>query len=278
MRTVDHPNSMHETDSEAATSPRSVVGRACDRDTLTRHLNDYLATRSFKDASHNGLQVSGTPTVSYVVAGVTANKALIDAAIAVGADAILVHHGLFWKGDDPRLVGYHRERIASLLAANINLYAYHLPLDVHPDVGNNARLGHRLGLTAIENTGENGLISIGQLGVGVAVKSTVLAAYCARHYGRGVTLYASSQRLVKKIAWCTGAGGSLLREAIEAGADAFITGEIAEQHIHEARESDVALIAAGHHATERDGVDALGAHVAKLFGVAYQFIDVDSPR
>ena len=268
---------MQEADADDVPSSRTAVGHACDRDTLTRHLNDYLDIRRFKDAAYNGLQVGGKSTVSYVVAGVTANKALIDAAIAVGADTVVVHHGLFWKGDDPRLVGYHRERVAALLAANINLYAYHLPLDVHAELGNNALLGRRLGLTATESVGENGLISIGQLGVGVAVKSTVLAAYCARHYGRRVTLYASSQRLVRKIAWCTGAGGSLLREAIEAGADAYITGEIAEHHIHEARESDVALISAGHHATECDGVAALGAHIAKQFGVAYQFIDVDSP-
>ena len=175
---------MQEADADDVPSSRTAVGHACDRDTLTRHLNDYLDIRRFKDAAYNGLQVGGKSTVSYVVAGVTANKALIDAAIAVGADTVVVHHGLFWKGDDPRLVGYHRERVAALLAANINLYAYHLPLDVHAEIGNNALLGRRLGLTATESVGENGLISIGQLGVGVAVKSTVLAAYCARHYGR----------------------------------------------------------------------------------------------
>ena len=215
--------------------------------------------------------------VSHVAVGVTANKALIEAAVIVGADTILVHHGLFWKGDDPRLIGYHRERAAILLDADVNLYAYHLPLDVHAEVGNNACLGRRLGLSPTGSAGENGLVMLGQLGVGVAVKSAVLAAYCARHYGRRVTLFASSSRMIKNIAWCTGAGGSLLKDAIAAGADAFITGEVSEHHVHEARESDITLITAGHHATERDGVAALGAHIAQQFGVRYQFIDVDSP-
>lgn len=254
-----------------------VNGASIQRDELTRHLDTYLDIRRFKDAAVNGLQVSGRDTITHIVAGVTANKALIDAAIAAKADAILVHHGLFWKGDDPRLVGYHRERVAALLAANINLYAYHLPLDAHAEVGNNACLGRRLGLSPQGTAGDSGLVMTGQLGAGIAVRCTVLAAYCARHYGRRVTLFSHPDRPIRKIAWCTGAGGSLLGDAIEAGADAYITGEISEQHVHHARESNITLITAGHHATERDGVAALAAHLVQQFGLTYQFIDIDSP-
>ena len=247
------------------------------RDALTQHLNTYLDSRRFKDVAVNGLQVSGRDTIAHIVVGVTANKALIDAAVEAKADALIVHHGLFWKGDVPSLVGYHRERVAALLAANINLYAYHLPLDVHAEVGNNACLGRRLGLSPLGVTGDAGLVMLGRLGVNVAVRCTVLAAYVARHYGRRVTLFSRPERLIKTIAWCTGAGGSLLGDAIDAGADAFITGEISEQHVHQARESNITLIAAGHHATERDGVAGLAAHLVQQFGVTYQFIDISSP-
>ena len=277
MRTVDNPNFIQELGADTVMPIRATGGKKIERDELTRYLNAYLDVRSFKDAAYNGLQVSGRGMVSHVAVGVTANKALIEAAVIVGADTILVHHGMFWKGDDPRLIGFHRERAAMLLDADINLYAYHLPLDVHAEVGNNACLGRRLGLSPTGRAGDNNLVMLGQLGVGVAVKSTVLAAYCARHYGRRVTLFASSSRMIKNIAWCTGAGGSLLKDAIASGADAFITGEVSEHHVHEARESDITLITAGHHATERDGVAALGAHIAQQFGVRYQFIDVDSP-
>ena len=247
------------------------------RDALTLHIDSFLDSRNFKDVAVNGLQVSGRDTIAHIVVGVTANKALIDAAIEARADAMIVHHGLFWKGDDPRMVGYHRERVAALLAANINLYAYHLPLDVHAEVGNNACMGRRLALTRKGVAGESGLVMLGELGVNVPVRCTVLAAYVARHYGRRVTLYTHPERLIKTIAWCTGAGGSLLGDAIDAGADAFITGEISEQHVHQARESNVTLIGAGHHSTERDGVAGLASRLVQKFGVTYQFIDISSP-
>jgi dinuclear metal center YbgI/SA1388 family protein len=246
-------------------------------DDLTLHLDRFLDVRRFKDAAVNGLQVAGRDRVAHIVVGVTANKALIDAAVAAKADAIIVHHGVFWRGDDPRLVGYHRERLKALLAANINLYAYHLPLDAHAEVGNNACMGRRLNLTTLGVTGEAGLVMLGQLGVNVAVRCTVLASYVARHYGRRVTLFTHPERMIKTIAWCTGAGGSLLGDAIAAGADAYITGEISEQHVHQARESNITLITAGHHATERDGVAALAAHLVQTFGVTYEFIDINSP-
>lgn len=274
MRTIDPPNFIQ--DVENKTLNAQTFG-AVSRDALTLHIDSFLDSRNFKDVAVNGLQVSGRDTITHIVVGVTANKALIDAAIAAKADAVIVHHGLFWKGDDPAIVGYHRERIAALLAANINLYAYHLPLDVHAEVGNNACMGRRLRLSPIGTVGESGLVMLGQLGVNVALRCTVLAAYCARHYGRRVTLFTHPDRMIRSIAWCTGAGGGLLKDAIEAGADAFITGEISEQHVHHARESGITLIAAGHHATERDGVAALAGNLMQQFGVSHQFIDINSP-
>lgn len=274
MRSVEMPNSIHHVGAE---SVATATEKSVQRDQLARHLSAFLDCRRFKDAAVNGLQVAGREQIANIVVGVTANKALIDAAIAAKADAIIVHHGLFWKGDSPALVGYHRERVAALLAHNINLFAYHLPLDVHAEVGNNACLGRRLGLSPSGTCGEAGLVMLGQLGVSAEVRCTVLAAYVARHYGRRVTLFSHPDRPIRSIAWCTGAGGSLLTDAIEAGADAFITGEISEQHVHQARESNITLIAAGHHATERDGVAALAGHLVQQFGVSYQFIDINSP-
>jgi dinuclear metal center YbgI/SA1388 family protein len=274
VRTVD----LHDfiQDLEVATLS-SQTGGTVSRDELARHLNEYLDVRRCKDVALNGLQVSGRDTIAHIVVGVTANKALIDAAIEARADAVIVHHGIFWKGDSPALVGYHRERVAALLAANVSLFAYHLPLDVHAEVGNNACFGRRLGLSPTGAVGESGLVMMGKLGVNVGVRCTVLAAFVARHYGRRVTLFTHPDRTIRNIAWCTGAGGSLLGDAIEAGADAFITGEISEQHVHHARESNITLIAAGHHATERDGVAALASHLVQRFGVTYQFIDINSP-
>lgn len=274
MRGVDLHNFIQDLETRTLNPP--PVG-SVSRDVMTDHLNTFLDVGRFKDVAVNGLQVSGRDTIAHIVVGVTANKAMIDAAIAARADALIVHHGLFWKGDDPSIVGYHRERVAALLAANINLYAYHLPLDVHAVVGNNACLGRRLGLSPKGVVGDAGLVMLGQLGVNVALRCTVLAAYVARHYGRRVTLYTHPERMITTIAWCTGAGGSLLKDAIDAGADAFITGEISEQHVHQARESNITLIAAGHHATERDGVAALAANLVQQFGVTYQFIDISSP-
>jgi dinuclear metal center YbgI/SA1388 family protein len=271
MRTIDTPNFMQ--DADVSDLKQGHVSRA----ELARHLSRHLETHRFKDVAPNGLQVEGADTIRHIVTGVTANQVLIDAAIAAGADTLIVHHGLFWKGDDPCVVGFHRARIARLVQHNINLFAYHLPLDAHAELGNNVQMAKKLGLTVTGSTGEANLTLLGHLGNGIAVKSVLLAAFVARHYGSRVALYASSSQPIRTIAWCTGAGGGFLRDAIAAGAHAFITGEISEHHIHLARESNVTLIAAGHHATERGGVATLGGYIAHRYGVRQQFIDVDSP-
>lgn len=271
MRDAESTNFMQQAD---PTLPRAT---AVSRETLSRYLSELLDVRRFKDVAPNGLQVEGTPMIHKIVTGVTANEALLEAAINAHADAVIVHHGLFWKGDDPRIVGFHRKRVAHLISRNVNLFAYHLPLDAHAEVGNNVQLAKRLGLNIMGATGEADLVLYGHLGSGIPVRPAVLAAFCARHFGNRVALYTSSVGLVQKIAWCTGAGGSLLRDAIDAGAEAFITGEISEHHIHVARESNVTLITLGHHASERDGVLRLGEHLATKYKVACQFIDIDSP-
>jgi dinuclear metal center YbgI/SA1388 family protein len=209
---------------------------------------------------------------------VTASRALIEAAIAAQADTIFVHHGLFWKGQDGRVTGWMKQRLALLLAHEINLLAYHLPLDAHPTLGNNAQLGWVLGLTAQARFGEQDL---GFLGVRVDSdgfeSAEVLVQHVKNKLNRPVTLVNGALAAIKKIAWCSGGAQSYFEAAIAAGADAFITGEISEPQAHLARECGVAYLACGHHASERYGAPAVAAHVAAELGLAHEFIDIDNP-
>ena len=242
---------------------------------IEAHLASLLAVEGFKDYGPNGLQVQGTDQVRHLVSGVTASLALIDAAIGAGADTILVHHGLFWRGQDGRLTGWLRDRVARLLAANVNLLAYHLPLDAHPVHGNNAQLGLRLGLRADARFGEQQLGFIGP--AGDAISAAELARQATSVLGRAPTWLGGDGRPLRRVAWCTGGAQGYFEAAIAAGADAFITGEISEPQAHLARETGVAFLACGHHATERYGAPALGAHLADVFGISHQFIEIDNP-
>ncbi|KQV95586.1 Nif3-like dinuclear metal center hexameric protein [Pelomonas sp. Root1237] len=245
-----------------------------DRAALELRLNQLLEPARFKDYGPNGLQVEGRAEVGHLVCGVTASLALIDAAIAAGAGAILVHHGLFWRGQDGRITGWMKQRLARLIQHDINLFAYHLPLDAHPTLGNNAQLGAQFGWTADSRFGEQ------DLGFGAAIEPTDLAALTVRlrdALGRNVTAVPGDGRPLRRVAWCTGGAQSYFEPAIAAGADVFITGEISEPQAHYARETGVAFIAAGHHATERYGVQGVGAQVAQDLGLTWQFIDVDNP-
>jgi dinuclear metal center YbgI/SA1388 family protein len=245
------------------------------RDALARHLDQLLEVTRVSDYCPNGLQVEGRPEVARLVSGVTASVALIERAAADGADALLVHHGYFWKGEDPRLVGPRKRRIELLLSAGINLYAYHLPLDLHPALGNNAQLALRLGLVAAGRAGDQDLVAYGALDA-----STDLAGFAARvkaRLGREPLAVGDPTRTVARVAWCTGAAQGLFETAIALGVDAYLTGEISEQHVHLARESGVAFVAAGHHATERFGVQAVGEHLVRTFGLAHAFVDIDNP-
>jgi dinuclear metal center YbgI/SA1388 family protein len=244
------------------------------RDELARHLDQLLDASRVKDYCPNGLQVEGRTEIASLVTGVTASVALIEAAAVAGADALLVHHGYFWRGEDPRLVGARKRRIERLLAAGMSLFAYHLPLDLHPELGNNAQLAARLGLVSEGRAGEQDLVSFGAVAVG---DLATFARHVEARLGRAPLVIGDPGRAVRRIAWCTGAAQGYFETAIGLGVDVYLTGEISEQHVHLARESDVAFVAAGHHATERFGVQAVGEHLAQTFGLHHRFIDVPSP-
>jgi dinuclear metal center YbgI/SA1388 family protein len=248
------------------------------RQQLAQTFDALLQPERFRDYGPNGLQVEGRDEVRRLVSGVTASRALIEAAIAAQADAIVVHHGLFWRGQDGRVTGWMKQRLALLLAHDINLFAYHLPLDAHPELGNNAQLGRVLGLSATGRFGEQELGFLGaKEGGGGFTDARALAAHVESVLGRGVTLVEGAPGPVERIAWCTGGAQSYFEGAIAAGAQAFLTGEISEPQAHYARECGVAYLACGHHATERYGAPAVGAHVAQALGLEHRFIDVDNP-
>ena len=256
-------------------SPRAPT---VSRGQLLHSLDALLQPDGFKDYGPNGLQVEGRVEIKKLVSGVTASLALIEAAIEANADALLVHHGLFWRGQDGRVVGWMKHRLSRLLAHDINLFAYHLPLDAHASLGNNAQLAKRLGITLVEGVeGRFGEQSLGFLGHRTMPSAAALAAHVQMVLARSVTLVVAADRPVERIALCTGGAQSYFESAIAAGADVFITGEISEPQAHYARECGVAYIACGHHASERYGAQAVGEHVAAQLGLEHVFIDIDNP-
>lgn len=246
-----------------------------ERGTLVNHLQALLEVDRFKDYGPNGLQVEGRAEVRKVVTGVTASLALIEAAIAEGADALIVHHGLFWRGQDGRVTGWMRQRLGQLLAHDINLLAYHLPLDAHASLGNNAQWGQRLGLVAEGRFGDQDIGFIGA--VPEALSLQALAERTQQAMGRAPVVVPGDGRPLRRVAWCSGGAQGHFEQAIAAGADAFLTGEISEPQAHCARETGVAFLACGHHASERYGVQALGDHLATRLGLQHTFIDVPNP-
>lgn len=253
---------------------RDNVRMSTSRTALLTALDGMLQPERFKDYGPNGLQVEGKTHIQRLVSGVTASHALIEAAIADHADAILVHHGLFWRGQDGCVTGWMKERLRLLLAHDINLFAYHLPLDAHPQWGNNARLGQLLGWTADGQFGEQSLGCIAPVDYADA---HTLGQHLAQVLQRAPTVVQAPCRPVRRVAWCSGGAQSYFEAAISAGADAFVTGEISEPQTHLARETGVAFIAAGHHATERYGAAAVAAQLASQFGLEHIFIDIDNP-
>ncbi len=245
------------------------------REDLTRYLDVLLDAARFRDYCPNGLQVEGRREIGSIVAGVTASQALIDTAIARNADAILVHHGWFWRGEDGRVTGIRKARLQALLRHDINLIAYHLPLDSHAELGNNAQLASRLGWLADGRFGEQDL---GWLGRSAAPTTlSVLAGTIAATLQRAPLVIGEPERPVSRLAWCTGGAQGYFEQAIALGVDVYVSGEISEQTVHLARESGVAYIAAGHHATERYGIQALAAHLPAHAGVQCEFVDIDNP-
>jgi dinuclear metal center YbgI/SA1388 family protein len=246
-----------------------------DRQHITRYLDDLLQVSQFNDYCPNGLQIEGRKTIARLVSGVTANQALIEAAVEQQADALLVHHGYFWKGEAPCITGLKRERIARLLENNINLLAYHLPLDAHPDLGNNAQLAKKLGLQVEGTAGDANLIWYGRLPEPCAAAE--LATHIGTSLARAPLYIEGGEGPISRVAWCTGAAQGYIEEAATLGVQAFISGEISEQTVHVARELGLNYFSAGHHATERYGVQSLGEHLAEYFGIQHTFVDIDNP-
>ena len=268
-----------------------------DRQTLLSTFNSLLQAERFTDYGPNGLQVEGKTQIHKIISGVTASRALIEAAIEAKADAIFVHHGLFWRGQTGVVTGWMKERLKLLLAHDINLYAYHLPLDAHPELGNNAQLGQKLGFITPKAVERGEVTHFGDQSLGwlaniqknikqnfqnqsfspkslqkhleISLKRPVSSVFTAQEAIKNIA--------IKRVAWCTGGAQSYFEAAIAAGADAFITGEMSEPQAHLARECGVAYFACGHHATERYGAPAVAAHVAEKLGVEHEFIEIDNP-
>ena len=242
---------------------------------LVRYLDELLGASSIKDYCPNGLQVEGAPVVSRAVFAVTASLAVVERAAAEAAQALIVHHGYFWRGEDPRIIGPRRRRLAGLLAADINLIGYHLPLDLHPELGNNAQLGRVMGWPVMRTGGDRGLIALTDLSE--PTSGARLGELLQARLDREPLLVGDLSSRITRVAWCTGGAQDMLEAAIDLGADAFISGEISERTTHLAREAGVVYAAAGHHATERFGIQALGRHLADRFGIDAVFVDDPNP-
>jgi len=244
---------------------------------LVKTANQWLMPKPIQDYCPNGLQVEGRERVHKLVTGVTASQALLDAAIAAGADAILVHHGYFWKNEPAQVVGLKKKRLQTLLKHDVSLLAYHLPLDLHDELGNNVRLGQHLEFNIKEPPAgtETGLLRVGELSQPMTPQE--LAAHIGRCLGRMPQHIEGGPDRIQTIAWCTGAAQGYIDQALELGVDAYLSGEISEPTVHTAREGGIHYFAAGHHATERYGVQALGQRLAETFGLEHQFIDIDNP-
>ncbi len=244
-----------------------------------KELEDYtgrlLEVDRFRDYCPNGLQVEGSRQIRKIATGVTASLSFLEKARDEGADAVFVHHGYFWKSEDPSIKGIKRKRIALLIESGISLFAYHLPLDAHPEIGNNARLALRLGFSIDSRFGNQGIAMLGK--VWNPASAEEMAERIGNSLSRKPAIFGDKSKVIKSIAWCSGAAQDYLLEASSLGADAYLSGEISEQTVHEAEESGTVYICAGHHATERYGIQALGEHLASAFSVEHVHIDTDNP-
>lgn len=242
---------------------------------LTHYTQQLMQVERFKDYCPNGLQVEGRPVINKIVTGVTASMALLEAAHKAGADMILVHHGYFWRGEAQPIVGIKHKRLKFLLQHDINLMAYHLPLDAHQEFGNNVQLGRLLGFELQGYVGSDNLVASAELETALPLAEVI--ALVELRLERKVMAIGDMSKMIKKVAWCTGAAQDYIEQAIALDADLYISGEISEQTTHLSTESGVAYISAGHHATERYGVQALGNHLAQKFNLIHEFIDVYNP-
>ena len=242
---------------------------------LRDYIGSLLAVSHFRDYSPNGVQIEGKAVVNRIATGVTASQAVLEAATAWGADAIIVHHGYFWRNEEAPITGIKKHRIAHLLRHDISLLAYHLPLDAHSELGNNAQLAGRLGMTIQGHFGEQDIACYGTLKQPQGLRQ--LSRNIEHVLQRTPQVFGRANSEITRIAWCSGGGQSYFEQAVALGVDAFLTGEISEQNVHVAQETGVAFIAAGHHATEKFGVQALGAYLAAQVGIEHCFFDQDNP-
>jgi dinuclear metal center YbgI/SA1388 family protein len=247
-----------------------------DREKLERLLEKILESARFEDYSPNGLQVEGQREIARVITGVTASQALLDEAVRRGADTVIVHHGYFWKGESPRIVGYRRQRLATLIKHDINLFAYHLPLDAHPALGNNAQWGKAMGWRCLGHFGDQNIGCWGELPE-KAQTLEQLVAQLERTLGRKPLAVGKATRPIRRVAWCSGGAQGYIDAALELGVDAYLSGEISEQTPHIAQENGLAYLACGHHATERFGPRALAAYLRQKAKLDCEFVDMDNP-
>lgn len=248
------------------------------RNELAKHLNELLQVSRIRDYCPNGLQVEGRAEIHKILCGVTASQALLDQAVEQQVDAVIVHHGYFWKNEAPEILGMKKHRLQTLLRHDINLFAYHLPLDVHPTLGNNAQLGKLLNFTDLQplSTVEPlGVVQFAELTQPETLTS--IAQHIENQLARSVFVHDAGIGQVQRIAWCTGGGQGYIDAAFAAGAHLFISGEVSEQTIHSANEQGIHFIAAGHHATERYGIKALSDYLAQQLGLDSQFVDIYNP-
>jgi dinuclear metal center YbgI/SA1388 family protein len=239
---------------------------------LNEYLNQLLQPERFSDYCPNGLQVEGKPEINKIVTGVTASMALLEAALEVNADAVLVHHGYFWRSEALQITGIKKRRIQFLLQHEINLFAYHLPLDMHAELGNNVMLAKQLGLKITQWAD---MLALVELDSPMTLKS--MAEKIEAKLRRSPQVIGDLNKPIQRIALCTGAAQGYIEQAVAANVDVYISGEISEQTVHVARESGMSYISAGHHATELYGIQALGEHLAQKFGLQHQFIDIENP-
>lgn len=248
------------------------------REELSRYLNTLLDCASYQDYAPNGLQVAGRSCIENICTAVTASYEVIEQAILAKADALIVHHGYFWKGEDPTLTGMKRQRVAQLIQHDLNLFAYHLPLDCHLSLGNNAGLANYLQATHVTQHSAGGIVGVlwsGQLPE--AIDAAVLSQLLTKQLQRKPLHIAGNQKPIRRLAWCSGGAQDFIVEAHQLGVDAYLSGEISERTFYQAKELGIHYFACGHHASERYGVQALGQHLSHKFSLAHQFIDSDNP-
>ncbi|MBB3105644.1 dinuclear metal center YbgI/SA1388 family protein [Psychrobacter luti] len=280
-------NTLNPSASEFSTQ---ISDTAISAQALTEFCDEYLSAPAFKDYAPNGLQVDGGRPIQRIVTGVTACEALIDAAIEDNADAILVHHGYFWKGEPVPITGMKGQRIRKLMQHGISLIGYHLPLDAHPRIGNNAKLAELLDMSIIGALYPTESHPVGNIATCrpqstqsliTQITDTLgrLPLHISAHYQTSDNnqSYGKNNRLIERVGICTGGAQDMIEQAALMGCDAFISGEISERTTHIARELGIDYFACGHHATERGGIQALGELVAEQFGLSVTFIDINNP-